>query len=1080
MATELSNFLSDVSAGFQGTSAAFNQTGQAQHPTPMPMPSVQTPYGTAAAVTLPTSVPPVGMSPAVAHMQQFSTPTPMMAAPYPHFQPHMASFVAGGDASGLPSASYMTAPSMGVYRTSPTPGHPSTVGSQVSRTGAFGDVMSMFGPNFGVGSGMRIRPLGYDPLETQAAHATSMINRAVSATATASAAALTFAGARAGDFVGSAVGTYFGGIAGGFAGSWVGEAAGMAAGYHLNPLQAVVKRREDALKLRSISRGVVTTGADLDVTGIGMTNAASSRLSTGLYNAAADSSLFNREDYIKISKMAAENGMINMSNTPDQILRTVKDVSKSLKVFMSVAGDPDVQSAISRMGDLYRMGISIPRMTEAQANIRQFARMAGVSVDEAMSTYGAQGGFLYKNVGLTQGAGVQMGVAGAGIGNALVQGGTLSQADVNRLGGVAGIGQNITQAAAGFLGGGANAILPGLMSIGPDGRPQIDQNKLQAYMSGKTSYGELIPQLGVFGGPNGTQNLQYFLNNSGRIQNQLAETLGPQGTVTFMMRAVEDLQRTMPGATVQTVAKMLTDDDNTALVMSELANNPTALQSMMREANREQRRVGSVEYTRWLEENTAVQRNIARPVRRGLTSAGNAAFGGIQGAWAEWDDVSRAEAAGLHRRTNAAAGLAIRGDAGAGGPGRTYNERAHWYSPTRPATQALLRARGYEGISAGYIGAHLSLFGGGIDEEFAASLRGADELLSRDIDAVGYTALNRELQGAMGEDATRLLEMFRSGAGAKGRDLAAYTPEMLQQAYNKRYSADIDIGTARKAYQLGADMYRGDESVRAALETTRYTAAQLRPLGKSGMSEKAILGGIQEDISKTLGFGVGGASAKNVLAISKFAGKAGVAGRADEYKILTLLGDAISGKGQTARSLEARRALYNIEGGREALAAAESSPEISEAFSSLYWKTSAKRGSKYGIGDIVGAAGNTTNIASWSLLADTLEEQNIDIGDLRSNFSAKGLRSIGELSSQFKGKSDKYVLDWASNVISGRDAVDYVGGGQGVDEMRQATNTALMAFSASADKSSIRMENAAEKFERAANMLVEAAERIGE
>jgi len=899
----------------------------------------------------------------------------------------------------------------------------------------------------------------------------------MAATATAASFGMSFGGAMAGDLVGTGVGTTIGaamgmplggagmaagGFLGGMVGGVLGENLGMLGGYAMNPMAPMINRRRDMLRMQGSTRGIVTTGGSLDVSGSGLGYGASTSMAQGMYDMAADSSLFNREDYMKISSLAMQNGMVNMANSPEQILKTVKDVSKTLSVFMSVAGDPDVQSAMARMGDLYQMGVAIPKLTEAQSNIRQFARMAGVSVDEAMSTYGAQGGFMYKQAGLTQGGGVQMGIAGAGISNALIQSGALSQADVNRLGGVSGMGQSLAGSAAGFLGGGSAMMLHGLLSSGPGGNPGIDQAKVQAYLSGKTSMNDLIGDTSIYGGRNGISNVQYVMNNQERLQTQLSDTLGPQGTMAFMLRAMQDLQSTMPGADTQTVANMITGNKDTALILSELAGNPTAMRSMIQEGQREQRRAGMAGHSRWLEENSAWQSNIARPLRQFGAGLGERYFGGLSRGLASWEESSRAEAAGLHLRSNAGAGFGLSSTSGLPnlGGGAPFNEKAHWYSLNRPANSILYRAMGNEGIT-GALRSVGDMFGwGGMsDENIAAasrSLIGAGDLLAEELTSSQLSSMTGGLNQSQGADVTeKLLATFRTEASKRGKDNAAFTPEMLQMAYKKRDGKALPLSEVRRAWQIGAAVYGSDRHIKTSLDNVRQTSSQLRGLGSEGMTDRQVRGILQSGVEDATGIKLSGRRTLDALGeVNKFAFGQGLFGEKGGMDLISLLGEA-SMVG-AAGADEAQIKLLGTERGSELLKMMRSDEGLNKSIQELYTGSILHRGDK-GIGALVGGSRGASSALAMRTLADTLQNQGVNVDEFRKDYSLKSLRGLEGLQGRLTGKSDDYVRNWIGGVIGGASATEHVGGAMGPDGMRVSTDLALSSFAASADTSSKSM-----------------------
>lgn len=1054
----LHDFLSDVSTGFSGANSALGVGGQNQATaTPGPLPVYQTPYGSAAAVTLPTHAPPAVTNPVI-------TQNAVAGFNQPGFNTHLANYMDGNGANGLPGAMWTTTPSMGVYRGAPQMS-PGPLSVTPSSSGFTHDMMAggMMSPYWGVNAGIRRRPLGMGTMDANTLAATNNVNRAMTATYAASTLAMATAGAFGGDFMGTAIGGGIGAWAGGAigsalgplgmaAGAWIGRHAGGFIGgavggtaglfaAKMNPFSAVMDRRVQALNYHAMTRGLITSGNSLDVSGTGLSQLAAQQGVRGMYSLAADDAVFTRRDFTGMTDAAGSSGLLNMINSPQEMKRRMGDVAKAMRVFMDVANDPDMRSALKSMGELYNAGVSLGGLNQAASNIKQFARMAGVTVDEAMSTSGAQGGYMYKQMGLTQGAGIQAGVAGQGLANTLVQTGALTQADVNRMGGVTGIGQGFTQAGAGFLGRGSSPFLPGLLKAGPGGSVSVDPNKIAAYLSGKLDMNSLMNDQGMFGGAQGYDRLQYMLNNQSKLQADLADQLGPRNTQLMIMRLIQDTQRQLgSGTSLQSAARVVTGDTDSAYAYSQLMSNPEALRTLQQQSLLERRQLGLNEYNAFSEQQSVLERNINRPWRRFWSGMGSRMLSPITDTVASFEDSLRAESAGMYRVNNPAAGFYITGSQGGGSLGGAlpYNQDPHWYSiGAKPLDKVLYRSRGMEGVSTFLAGAFRGGGSGfiGNDKQRLAmvkDLRASAGLLEQDMAEDEVAALTGKLNKYGG--AGRVLSVYVKAAKAAGKDRAAFTVGDLSGALESEFGSGI-TGLASDIYRYGAAAYTGVDEVDTALGQTRFSAGAIEGLGTYAGSLNSFYDDAEARLDKEFGtWKFGKKDVKGLQSVSTFLRQNGV--KAADYKrIANLLGRALDG------DADATSELMKSEGTSRLLRKARSDVDLKSTFRSLR-----RNRSRSDVGRMFGAVEDILSAGAEATLLDKLGGLGIDKNAYSSASRADRYNMLrNNVATLGPSSSDEDVRGYLNSLMNGVNASADVGGVvQGSASPIQATSDKML------------------------------------
>lgn len=341
----------------------------------------------------------------------------------------------------------------------------------------------------------------------------------------------------------------------------------------MNPF---IAQRARGLNIQNMSTGFVTGGANLAANGQGLNMMASQQVAHGI-TAMADSSsfrkdtggAFNRADLDRITRLSGELGMLDQSQSADNMIREVKKVSKALSAFMKIAEEPDVQRAMQQMARFRGMGFATPEIPMAASNARTFARMAGVSM-EAMNARGELGAGVFQQHGMSGAAGFNAGIASAGAARAAATG--MTERQLAMAGGESGIASTMLNASA--QAATMDAFLPAMVTR-RNGRMVIDHNAMREMLSSGTMTpadlarrgGENIQRLG------GRSAVDELLTRRRELQDEMATSMSPQQMTLLPMLQARMIQRTTGGSMTAAFRTMGMSEQD-ARTMSQTMQDP--------------------------------------------------------------------------------------------------------------------------------------------------------------------------------------------------------------------------------------------------------------------------------------------------------------------------------------------------------------------------------------------------------------------------------------------------------------------------------------------------------------------------
>ena len=325
------------------------------------------------------------------------------------------------------------------------------------------------------------------------------------------------------------VGVAAGGVVGGIAGmlgadALMGDFAQRAGEGLLSPLTA---GRQRALTLQNTSTNYLRRGPDMAPGGIGMSLGAATGLQQNLMHMADSKGFqretggrFNRQDVMKITQLAGEVGMLDQSQTAQEVATSVSKISKALANIMKIAGEPDVKKAMQMMGQMRMAGLSIPETQTAMANAKVFARMAGVSVGDVVAGAG-QAASMFQERGMSAASGINAGMGAMGVAGIATS--TMTARELSMAGGKEGVQRSYMQASA-------NSASQDVLMMGAltrqGGKLGVDINKINDMISGRTSTSDAVR--GTANALGGMQNVMEVMSTrKGELRDEMQKTLGP-------------------------------------------------------------------------------------------------------------------------------------------------------------------------------------------------------------------------------------------------------------------------------------------------------------------------------------------------------------------------------------------------------------------------------------------------------------------------------------------------------------------------------------------------------------------------
>lgn len=537
----------------------------------------------------------------------------------------MGGFGGGFNMGMMPNPAQMTSPGMGIYRPPPPMATPT-----VSPFPTMPMLPHPFTPNLPAPRFQTPMEYGFNA-STQAGISNTAMALATPGVAARGAmdVGLAFGGQALGASLGArfgAGGAAVGRVAGLAAGAFLGEGMGVgAAAQHIvdrmNPFRGPAARTQQLL---GASQDFVTGGPDLSSYGRGLTTSGAARLGTMLTNTARDTTFqretgnsFSTQDMIRLTQESGKLGMLEDTQSVEQIHRRVKTLAKSLSGFMKIAGEPDVMNALKTMANLKAMGLSISETMETAGEARMYSKMAGTTVQGIMDRGGAPGAMLFQQQGLSAGLGFRVGMGAMGMAQASVGAGAFTPQRLAMLGGVSGIAQHEMESSAAFL---KQPVLAAAMSrMGAGGEFGVSGSAIQGLLRGKTDINQMTGQAAnnlldaVQRG--GVGALGMYQIQQSELQDQIGRVLGPQGLQTAKANQVMQTMKMLglgkdAGGFATAALGMGMTNEQTRTLMTQMAS-PEYHENIQRQLQAQHSEASAMEYERRKTEKPDIGRKMA-------------------------------------------------------------------------------------------------------------------------------------------------------------------------------------------------------------------------------------------------------------------------------------------------------------------------------------------------------------------------------------------------------------------------------------------------------------------------------------
>jgi len=285
-------------------------------------------------------------------------------------------------------------------------------------------------------------------------------------------------------------------------------------------------------------------GTAAGASGQGLSLERSGRIVSSLNKMAASDIYLDKEDYLGIFQTSAQEGLLSQSANEEVMLKNIRSISKNLRLFMRVSGDPDYKNAIKQMGELYRLGVPQEEMGSAVKNIQNLSRMAGLNFEQTR-VFGQQGAMIFQNAGANMGTGYQTGIMARAFGRATAQTGALSPSMLAQMGGEEGISQNLTEILGSYLGGPTGRLsIAGLLKKDASGRLSVDKEKVKNFTNGTMGVDDLLKSSERV--LNSSTAIADFAARSDQLANDVTQGLGPTAGINLILQSIKRVQKENP------------------------------------------------------------------------------------------------------------------------------------------------------------------------------------------------------------------------------------------------------------------------------------------------------------------------------------------------------------------------------------------------------------------------------------------------------------------------------------------------------------------------------------------------------
>lgn len=175
---------------------------------------------------------------------------------------------------------------------------------------------------------------------------------------------------------------------------------GLMTAYNSTIADPYAASRNTANSLRDNFSNVHLGGGGNPITGFGISRENAAHLANNLTRTSIHDMMLDTKGMGDLTDFAARSGMLDSSQM-DQIESKMKAITKSIKVMMRVANEPDFRAAMEMLSELRVSGAGPEAASRVLARIGGSSAVSGISAQKMMNTVGAQGQYLYQANGMT-------------------------------------------------------------------------------------------------------------------------------------------------------------------------------------------------------------------------------------------------------------------------------------------------------------------------------------------------------------------------------------------------------------------------------------------------------------------------------------------------------------------------------------------------------------------------------------------------------------------------------------------------------------------------------------------------------
>ncbi len=386
----------------------------------------------------------------------------------------------------------------------------------------------------------------------------------------------------------TAVGGFFGAslLANPITGLGLGVGMAMAS----SALDRFAKEKEKIRSVQNALSGINLVGNQMGDALTGSINYASaSQISSSIHSRVGG---FKSEDLKGVMDYASKTGALSgYTNNPKQLTDRIVQLAKVTKEIVDIGEGITAADAANMQTMLSGMGINASTISKKSIGKRlvMAGRTAGLSLDE-INNLAQSSGQAYAQMGLSATQGVLAGAHSASSAKTLMGIGTLSEKDIAKLGGQAGLQQALFKAGSASMSNLTQRLVMGTMKMSDKGEMIIDQDLLDMAVSGKLSLEDLdtraneqMKRVSKLDSRSRKLMMEQIQRSMPDLAEQVSENINAEQQMTLAGRGIQELRS--KGMSTQSAMESFFGGDKQAIkAFTEYAKNlPSILQEQKRQ-----------------------------------------------------------------------------------------------------------------------------------------------------------------------------------------------------------------------------------------------------------------------------------------------------------------------------------------------------------------------------------------------------------------------------------------------------------------------------------------------------------------